>query len=239
VSGGHTLESVVQRLAISSAEAVSQVAIVDSFGAAVVHSGGSLEGDAGDAVGDGVCAVANLMEIPGVPEAAVAAYASSRASEFGGRLLDGLRAADRLGGDLRGRQSAALSVVAGNDTVPGAWPPDLRVDDCRDPVGELGRLYRLWEAGSLLRASLSRDGVYRNVSAIQAALSLAPDDQACIGAAMLALIRAGRIDEATPLFNRLRALEPRTRADPSGRRDRTASRCRRPLVTRGHPAHHP
>jgi len=158
-----------------------------------------------------VCAAANLMERHGVAEVAVGAYLTSTAASFSGRLLDGLSAADRMGADLRGRQSAALRVAAGDDDVdPAAAEVDLRVDDARDPVGELRRLHRLWGAHALLAESRGTDGLYRNVDLALAALTAAPDDQACLGGATLALLRSGRLAEAAPLLRRLASMEPRT-----------------------------
>lgn len=52
------------------------------------------------------------MEVAGIPRAAVATYASGQSSTLSDRLLDALTVADRIGGDVRGRQSAALQVVA-------------------------------------------------------------------------------------------------------------------------------
>jgi Family of unknown function (DUF1028) len=112
-------------------------------------------------------------------EAALIAYRSSSGPTLGGRLMDALVVADRLGGDLRGRQSAALRVVTGEPASTEALP-DLRVDDSRDPVGDLSALHRLWEAHQLLRASRDADGLYRDVTMFEAALALAPDDEACL-----------------------------------------------------------
>ena len=88
--------------------------------------------------------------------------------------------------------------------------PDLRVDDARDPVGDLSALYRLWEAHQLLHASRDADGLYRDITALEAALALAPDDQACLGTAALALLRARQTTAALPLLRRLGTIEPRT-----------------------------
>ncbi len=210
LSSGARADAVLAPLAGSAAADKSQVAIIDRLGGVAAHSGGGLEGEAMHTIGAGVCAAANLMEVPGVPDAAVTTYVSSQASTLSGRLLDALVVADRMGGDVRGRQSAALRVVTG-DPASGLSLPDLRVDDSRDPLGELARLRRLWQAHELLRASRGSDGLYRDVTAISAAVALAPDDQACLGAATLALLRAGRIAEAMPLLERLVLLEPRTR----------------------------
>jgi uncharacterized Ntn-hydrolase superfamily protein len=60
------------------------------------------------------------------------------------RLLGVLQAAEEAGGDLRGSQSAAL-LTTGSGPVRTA---DLRVEDHRDPIGEMHRLvalHRLYE----------------------------------------------------------------------------------------------
>jgi uncharacterized Ntn-hydrolase superfamily protein len=189
----------------------SQVAVVDRHGGVAVLSGGALEPASGQAQRPGVCAAANLMERPGVAAVAVGAYVTSAALSFSGRLLDALSAADRMGADVRGRQSAALRVAAGDDDPdPVGVEVDLRVDDARDPVAELRHLHRLWAAHAMLEASRGADGHYRDVDLALAALAAAPQDQACLGGATLALLRAGRLAEATPLLRRLSALEPRT-----------------------------
>lgn len=189
----------------------AQLAVVDRQGGVAVLSGGGLEPAASAAQRPGVCAAANLMERHGVAEVAVGAYLTSSASSFGGRLLDGLSAADRMGADVRGRQSAALRVAARDDDIdPTAVEVDLRVDDSRNPVAELRRLHRLWLAHALLAESRGDDGLYRNVELALAALTAAPDDQACLGGAVLALLRSGRLAEAAPLLRRLARIEPRT-----------------------------
>lgn len=189
----------------------AQLAVVDRQGGVAVLSGSGLEPATSQAQRPGVCAAANLMERRGVAEIAVRGYLTSTADSFSGRLLDGLSAADWMGADVRGRQSAALRVAAGdNDPDPTVVEVDLRVDDHRDPVAELRRLHRLWGAHALLAESRGSDGRYRNVDLALAALEAAPDDQACLGGAVLALLRSGRLAEAAPLLRRLAGLEPRT-----------------------------
>lgn len=209
-SGVRAIEAVAL-LGLSPVAERAQLAVVDRQGGVAILSGSALEPAASQSQRPGVCAAANLMERPGVAEVAVGAYVTSTANSFSGRLLDGLSAADWMGADVRGRQSAALRVAAGDDDIDqSAVEVDLRVDDARDPVGELRRLHRLWIAHSLLAQSRDADGLYRNVDLALAALAAAPDDQACLGGAVLALLRSGRLAEATPLLRRLSALEPRT-----------------------------
>jgi uncharacterized Ntn-hydrolase superfamily protein len=209
LADGAGADDVLRPLIGSPVADVSQVIVVDARGRTAAHSGGSLEREAGHAYGDGVCVAANLMEVKHIPEAALLAYRASVYPTLGGRLMDALVAADRLGGDLRGRQSAALRVVTGDPASAEALP-DLRVDDSRDPVGELSALCRVWEAHQLLHASRDADGLYRDITALEAALALAPNDQACLGAAALALLRARQTTAALDLLRRLATLEPRT-----------------------------
>lgn len=194
----------------TDAAATAQVAIVDRHGRVAVLSGEALEVEAGDAQAPGVCCAANLMERANVPLVALAAYRESAAPTLSGRLLDALAAVDRIGGDVRGRQSAAIRVVTlrGADDAAGA---DLRVDDARDPMRELQRLHRLWQAHQLLRSSAGPDGLYRDIDRAHAALELAPDDPTCLGGAGLALLRAGRVNDAITVLRRLSVQEPRTR----------------------------
>jgi uncharacterized Ntn-hydrolase superfamily protein len=208
---GWSAARIRQELAGAGGGEAAQVAIVDEAGGVAVLSGPRLDPGAGDAQASGVGVVANLMERRGVPEASLAAYLESSASTLSGRLLGALAAADVLGGDIRGRQSAALRVVA----PPGSDPmetPDLRVDDALEPMRELRRLHRLWEAHQLLRSSMGADGVYRDVDRALAALNIAPDDQTCLGGAGLALLRHGDVAQAVSILRRLIAIEPRTPA---------------------------
>lgn len=202
-AGAH---DVVARLRRRAGAAAAQVAVVDAQGGAACFSGSACEPHVSAAFGDGVCSVANLMERPDVAPAVVDAFGLSTADDLGGRLLDALAAADELGGDLRGRQSAALRVTGDQDAAPF----DLRVDDAIEPLAELRRLHALHLAHELLARARGADGLYRDVGAARAALAMAPDDRASLGALALALLRDGQPDAAGPLLQRLSRTEPRT-----------------------------
>ncbi|WP_324651236.1 DUF1028 domain-containing protein [Georgenia sp. H159] len=124
-----------------------QVALVDASGRGAVWTGPECLPWAGGWSRDGVAVAGNLLVGREVLEAMDAAFAAEPDAPLSRRLLAALTAGDGAGGDRRGRQSAALVVVAGADD--GAWPPttrvDLRVDDHPDPVGELARLVALAE----------------------------------------------------------------------------------------------
>jgi uncharacterized Ntn-hydrolase superfamily protein len=187
----------------------SQVALVDQQGRTAVISGTGLELEVCIEETDHVCVAGNLMEQPTTARHALEAFRSSSADTLAGRLLDALVAADALGGDVRGRQSAALRVAPPVASNPGLGV-DLRVDDARDPVKELQRLHRLRIAHDLLAASRGPDGTYRDVDLAMAAHHAAPLDQACLAGAALAMLRDARVEEAVALLRRLQSVEPRT-----------------------------
>jgi uncharacterized Ntn-hydrolase superfamily protein len=119
-----------------------QVGMVDSTGAAVSFTGERCVSAAGHLTGEGVAVQANMMERPTVWPAMLAAWQAPAVS-FVDRLLAALRAAEREGGDLRGRQAAALVVSGSPEEPPWKREWDVRVDDHPAPLDELERLVRL------------------------------------------------------------------------------------------------
>src|ERR1700749_5107551 len=87
-----------------------QVAIVDPRGETAAHTGEACMAFAGDAQGDGVSCQANIMATAEVWPAMLSAYSSGQGS-LTTRLLTALNVAESAGGDLRGRQSAAILVL--------------------------------------------------------------------------------------------------------------------------------
>ena len=156
-------------------EDVRQVAMLDRHGRVAVHTGARCIREAGHRAADGVAAQANMMERPTVPDAMIEAYRAAD-GELAERLVAALEAAEREGGDIRGRQSAALVVVAGRATGrPGDdRPVDLRVEDHPDPVRELRRLvelrgsYARVEAGDDLAAAGDVEGALAEYAAAHA-----------------------------------------------------------------------
>jgi uncharacterized Ntn-hydrolase superfamily protein len=145
--GASAPEALHRLLSEDDQEPVRQVAFVDRHGRVAAHTGARCIREAGHRVADGVSAQANIMERTTVPDAMVAAYRSA-GGDVAERLLAALEAAEAEGGDLRGRQSAALVVVAPRASgQPGEDRPyDVRVDDHQDPVRELRRLLALRRA---------------------------------------------------------------------------------------------
>jgi hypothetical protein len=129
------------------------------------------------------------------------------------RLMATLRAAESEGGDIRGRQSAAMLIVAGEPTDrPWDRVVDLRVDDSPEPLDELARLLALhrgfeeMERGDELAAL---GDVAAAAEAFGRAAFIAPDDDQVGISWVVARIATGRGDEAEPDARRIVAANPR------------------------------
>ena len=142
--GARAPEALAQLLKADPGAAARQVAIVDSAGAVAAHTGEQCIEFAGDCRGDGVSCQANIMASQDVWPAMLEAFNAS-AGSLTGRLLAALEAAERAGGDIRGRQSAAILVVPATGK-PWDTVISLRVEDHPDPLAELARLVRLHDA---------------------------------------------------------------------------------------------
>jgi uncharacterized Ntn-hydrolase superfamily protein len=174
-----------------------QVAIVDAEGRIAAHTGAACMPFAGDCQGQAVSCQANIMASDRVWPAMLGAYEQHQGS-LTERLLAALDAAELEGGDIRGRQSAALLVVpaAGNpwDTVIS-----LRVEDHPDPLDELARLVRLNHAYTLAGRGDDRvaEGNHEEAATLYLEASrLAPESHelqfwAGMGAAQMGDLEAG------------------------------------------------
>jgi hypothetical protein len=172
-------------------------------------------------VRDGVSVQANMMERATVPAAMLAAYLGSE-GDLAVRLLAALRAAEAEGGDVRGRQSAALVVAPGvgayergHGRSPEAWVRrfDLRVEDHAAPLAELARVLavaRAYEAMDEAEAAAGRGDLAAAEAASARSVALAPDDDQARLWHAVGLALAGRADEARAAFAAAEAVEPRS-----------------------------
>jgi len=191
---------------------VRQVAMVDAKGRAAAFTGARCIQPAGHEIGDGFSVQANLMDKPTVWPAMAKAFRSSK-GDLADRMLAALRAAEAEGGDIRGRQSAALLIVRGTSSGK-PWEDklfDLRVEDNPDPVSELERLVRLRRAYRLMDEGDSHvtAGRWEDAKkAYAAAARLAPTIVEMPFWQAVALASSGKKDEALPLFKQVFAKEP-------------------------------
>jgi uncharacterized Ntn-hydrolase superfamily protein len=190
-----------------------QVAMVDAQGSVGVHTGQECIIYAGHRTGAGVSVQANMMERPTVPDAMIAAYESA-SGDLADRLLAALDAAEGEGGDIRGRQSAAIVVCTGTKNEE-RWQGrliDLRVEDHPEPLVELRRLVRLQRAHAFEdageRAAADGDMVAAAASMTKA-LELAPDNAEIAFWAAISAALAGQVPLAGQLLAQAVAQNPR------------------------------
>src|SRR5258707_783472 len=154
---------------------------------------------------------ANLMMNERIWPAMAAAFEATK-GDLAERMLAALDAAQAAGGDIRGRQSAALIVVSGKPTGQ-AWKDrvfDLRVDDSAEPLKELRRLvtlqraYNHMNAGDLAVEKKDNEGALREYGAAE---QLVPDNAEMIYWHAVALANMGRVDESLPLFKKVFAMD--------------------------------
>ncbi|HXO09601.1 MAG TPA: DUF1028 domain-containing protein [Solirubrobacteraceae bacterium] len=190
-------DALAQLLDADPGRATRQVAVVDAAGTVAAHTGEECIAFAGDVQGDAVSCQANIMASELVWPTMLEAF-ESHSGTLTSRLLASLDAAERAGGDVRGRQSAAILVVppAGNswDTVVA-----LRVEDHPDPLEELARLVRLHDAYTLAGLGDQRAGEGRHDEAASLYLrasELAPESHELRLWAGLGAAQAGDMDAA-------------------------------------------
>jgi uncharacterized Ntn-hydrolase superfamily protein len=203
--GGASAPEVLHRLlADDPKEAHRQVAMMDRWGRVAVHTGGRCVEVAGHRVGEQASAQANMMRDPGVPDAMLDAYRQG-AGDLASRLVAALEGAEAAGGDIRGRQSAALLVVAAK-TGGGPLrerPFDVRVEDHPEPVREVRRLVELKraydrvESGDELAAAGDMEAALQEYAAAHAAEPERPELAFWHG---VALAGAGRESQARELL---------------------------------------
>ncbi|MBW7885949.1 MAG: DUF1028 domain-containing protein [Caldilineaceae bacterium] len=194
-----------------------QVAMVDMEGNVAVHTGSQCIAAAGHRTGKHYSVQANLMARDTVWDAMAVAFEAAE-GDLASRMLAALEAAEAEGGDIRGRQSAALVVI---DARPTGQPWnarrfDLRVDDHGEPLVELRRLltvrraYLQWNAAGAMLANgeVTAATVQAAKEAFAAAPDLMPENVEGVFWFACALANAGRVDDALPYFRRVYALQP-------------------------------
>ena len=153
-AGRSAAEVVASLLAGDERPEIRQLGVVDATGRAAAHTGAECIPACGHLVGDGYTVQGNLLAADTCWPAMAAAYEAGLAAgePLVERLLLAMEAAERESGDVRGRQSAAIMIVAAEPQT-AAWRGrllDMRIEDHPDPVPELRRIVTLQLAYDLL-----------------------------------------------------------------------------------------
>ena len=188
---------------------IRQVAMVDANGNVAAHTGKRAIYAAGHQTGTQYSVQANLMEKSTVWAAMSKAYESST-GDLAERMLAALEAAEAEGGDIRGRQSAAILIV-GPENTNRPWADrlfDLRVEDHPNPVAELRRLVTLQRAYLKLNEGdewIGKGDIEKAFAAYRTATEIVPDKATNGEAAFwvgVTLAEKGKPDQAIPYLAR-------------------------------------
>ncbi len=199
-------------LASDPGKDVRQVAMIDVNGNVAAHTGSKCIQGAGHIVGRNYSVQANLMLNDKIWPAMSKAFENAK-GDLAERMLAALDAAQAVGGDIRGKQSAAILIVRGKSTgrpwVDKAM--ELRVEDNDDPLKELRRLvnvhraYDHMNAGDLAVEHGDVDGALREYGAAEA---MFPNNLEMKFWHATALVNAGRVKESLALFREVFAKDP-------------------------------
>ncbi|GAP14815.1 uncharacterized conserved protein [Longilinea arvoryzae] len=211
-AGRPATRALVGLLAADEGRDLRQVAMLDCHADVAVHTGSRCIQDAGHETGDAFSVQANMMANPSIWPAMAKAYRESSGT-LTARLLEALEAGQAAGGDIRGKQSAAILVVAPTSTGR-PWADrliDLRVEDHPDPILDLKRLVQLHDAYEWMNTGdqkLGEGDIDAALAAYQRAAGLAPTISELPFWQAVTLIELKRVDEALPILKDIFSLEP-------------------------------
>lgn len=192
---------------------VRQVAMVDAQGRVAVHTGKKCIPEAGHILGNGFACQANLMLKNTVWKAMAEAFTRTK-GELVDRLMAALEAAEAEGGDIRGKQSAAILIVKTKGSGV-AWKDrvyDLRVEDHPEPLVELRRLIKLAKAYHHMNRGdelMTDNKIEEAMKEYSRAMEMFPENLEMIFWPAVTMASTGRVEESVPLFKKVFAADPR------------------------------
>jgi uncharacterized Ntn-hydrolase superfamily protein len=215
-SGKTAQQTLDELLRTDEGRDVRQVAIVDAKGNVATHTGKKCVDLAGHQQGAGFSVQANMMLTDKVWPAMARAFEQNAQLPLPERVLAALDAAQAQGGDIRGRQSAALLVVRGQASQ-APWDDrlvDLRVDDAAEPLQELRRLLQLQRAYDHMNAgdlAVEKNDMPTAVREYQAAEQAFPNNLEMRYWHAITLANKGQVAEAKQLLQPIFRQEPNWR----------------------------
>lgn len=181
-----------------------QLAIVDADGNVAAYTGSKCIPDAGHIIGDNFSVQANLMLNDKVWPAMEKAFIEAK-GPLAERMIAALEAAQNAGGDIRGKQSAAILVVKGESSGK-VWEDrliDLRVEDHPEPVAELKRLlkvHRAYEHMNKGDLALEKGNMELALKEYSTAEEMFPDNLEMKFWHAVTLASNGKVDDSLPIF---------------------------------------
>ena len=206
-AGKSAQEALKALLSVDKHQNVRQVAMVDANGKVAVHTGKMCIPEAGHFKGKSFSCQANMMENGTVWKAMSDTFQNSKGLLVD-RLMAALEAAEKQGGDIRGKQSAAILVVSTKSSkVP--WKNilfDLRVEDHNKPLQELKRLIMVAKAYNHMNQGdeyLTVNNINGAMKEYTTAMKIYSGNPEMIFWPAVTLASNGKVSESLPLFKKV------------------------------------
>jgi len=184
---------------------VRQVAILDSQGRVAAHTGLKCIKYAGHRIGKNYSVQANMMLSDKVWPAMAASFEDGNDLPLPERIIKSLEAAESVGGDIRGKQSAVLLVVAGKPRENKWEDPkiNLRVEDHSEPLKELKRLLNIFRAYEHMNngdLAIEKGDMTKALEEYDTAQKMFPDNLEMTFWTAVSLANQNQMDKALKLF---------------------------------------
>ena len=185
-------------------EAVRQVGMIDIKGNVAAHTGSRCIKYAGHIVGENYSVQANMMANGTVPKAMAIAFEETK-GDLADRMMAALEAAEAEGGDIRGKQSAAMVIVSGEPSGV-EWKDtklNLRIEDHPTPLIELKRLirvHRAYQHANMGDHYMETEEIDKALIEYSKAAEYYPENAELPYWSAIALANGGRLEEALPVF---------------------------------------
>ena len=185
-------------------EAVRQVGMIDIKGNVAAHTGSRCIKYAGHIVGENYSVQANMMANGTVPKAMAVAFEKTK-GDLADRMMAALEAAEAEGGDIRGKQSAAMVIVSGEPSGVD-WKDtklSLRIEDHPTPLIELKRLirvHRAYQHANMGDHYMETEEIDKALIEYSKAAEYYPENAELPYWSAVALANGGRVEEALPMF---------------------------------------
>ena len=185
-------------------EAVRQVGMIDIKGNVAAHTGSRCIKYAGHIVGENYSVQDNMMANGTVPKAMAVAFEKTK-GDLADRMMAALEAAEAEGGDIRGKQSAAMVIVSGEPSGVD-WKDtklSLRIEDHPTPLIELKRLirvHRAYQHANMGDHYMETEEIDKALIEYSKAAEYYPENAELPYWSAVALANGGRVEEALPVF---------------------------------------
>jgi uncharacterized Ntn-hydrolase superfamily protein len=187
---------------------VRQVSIIDTKGNVATHTGKSCIDYAGHIKGNNFSVQSNMMLTNKVPSAMATAFEKNKTKPLAERMILALEAAQGVGGDIRGKQSAAIIIVPAQ-TGGKPWDErtvDLRVDDHPEPIKELHRLYNVQVAYQHMNngdLAVEKNDMVKAMNEYNAAMKMFPQNLEMQYWTAITLANNKQVDKAIPILKKV------------------------------------